>query len=363
VGSDQATQVSAPDRAQAVADAGRPRSWWDRVLASDFFVLLLTMGFIVVMVPFTNGLLSQGNLLNILSNYWPLLLVVAGQTFVLITAGIDLSQTGIVALSNVIGVMLVTEVASADLFGDTPFWNVLFGEQGGVLGSSLGAVLVAFLIMVVIGAAVGMFNGWAVAVVGMPAFMVTLTVMMFVSAFAIWTTKSDNIRSLPPAFMSVSNQWIAGLIALVAVVIAHLVLSRTLLGRWLYAIGVNRAAAQVTGVPVARVVMSAYALSGAYAALGAILYAARLSAGRPTLASDLLIDVIGAAVIGGVSLMGGRGRISGAAFGALFFVVLTNALNLVGLTFYAIMVVKGLVILGAVGLDVLRSRRERRGQS
>lgn len=359
----QADAVDDKQPGSAATEVNSPRSLWDRVLAADSFVLLLTVGFVIVMIPFTNGLLSTGNLLNILSNYWPLLLVVVGQAFVLITAGIDLSQTGIIALSNVVGVMLVVETADADLFGDTPFWNVLFGPDGGVLGSGFASVLVAFLVMVLIGSLIGMFNGWAVSVVGMPAFMVTLTVMMFVSALAIWTTRSDNVRNLPPAFAGVSNHWVAGAIAVTTVVAAHLILSRTLLGRWLYAIGINPSAAKVTGIPVTRVVTAAYALSGAYTALAAILYAARLGAGRPTLASDLLIDVIGAAVIGGVSLMGGRGRISGAAYGALFFVVLTNALNLVGLTFDTIMWVKGFVILGAVSLDVLRTRRERGNRS
>jgi len=312
------------------------------------------------MAPFAGGLLSEANLLNILSNYWPLLLVVVGQTFVLITAGIDLSQTGIIALSNVLGVMLVTTAADVNLFGATPFWNILFAEDGGVLGSGTVSVLVAFAIMMGIGALIGAFNGWAVQSFGMPAFMVTLTVMMFTSAVAIWSTSSENVRNLPPTFLALNNTWLAGVVAVIGVVVAHFFLSKTVYGRWLYALGINAKAARVTGIPVVRVTVMAYAISGAYAATGAILYAARLDAGRPTLASSLLMDVIGAAVIGGVSLMGGRGRVVGVAFGALFFVVLTNALNLVGLPFYTIMWIKGFVIVAAVALDVLRTTRERR---
>lgn len=339
------------------ADARRPL--WRRFLDSDLFVLGLTVVVVVVVVPFTHGFLTSGNLLNVASNFWPLLLIVIGQTFVLIAGGIDLSQTAIMAFTSVFGTMLVTTSAAPTLYAKSPFWGIFFTESGGILGSGLG-VGAAWLIMLGLGALVGALNGMFVARVGMPPFMVTLTTTLFITAFTVWSTKSENILNLPPAYDWLATDWVAGCIAVVIAVLAHVVLSRSVYGQWLYSTGINSRTAQVSGVPVRRVIVFAYLLSGLFTAMGAALYTARLGAGRPTLGANLLMDVIGAAVIGGVSLMGGRGRITGAALGVLFFVVLTNALNLMGLEFYTIMWIKGLVILIAVAIDTLRTRMESR---
>ncbi|MGC3954692.1 MAG: ABC transporter permease [Propionicimonas sp.] len=346
-------QVATRDAAAAPAEK---QAIWRRFLDSDLFVLGLIVVLVLVMLPFTSGrLLSQGNLLNVASNFWPLLLVVIGQTFVLIAAGIDLSQTAILAFTSVFGAMLVMTVADPAMYAKSPFWGILFHENGGLLGSGAG-VFVAWLVMIALGGLIGALNGYSVARIGMPPFMVTLTVMLFMTAFTVWSTKSENILNLPPAYDWLANGWVAAALGIAMAVVAHFVLSRSVYGQWLYATGINRRTAEVSGVPVRRVILFAYVLSGAFTALGAALYTARLGAGRPTLGSNLLMDVIGAAVIGGISLMGGRGRITGAALGVLFFVVLTNALNLMGLEFYTIMWIKGLVILAAVAIDVLRAR-------
>lgn len=344
------------ERGRSQSPPAEKRAVWRRLLDSDLFVLGLTVLLVVMMLPFTSGrLLSPGNLLNVASNFWPLLLVVIGQTFVLIVGGIDLSQTAILAFTSVFGGMLVMTAADPAMYAKSPFWGILFGENGGVLGSGIG-VFVAWLVMIGLGAVIGSLNGYSVARIGMPPFMVTLTMMLFMTAFTVWSTKSENILNLPPAYGWLANGWVAAAIGGLVAVLAHVILSRSVYGHWLYATGINRRTAEVSGVPVRRVILFAYVLSGSFTALGAALYTARLGAGRPTLGSNLLMDVIGAAVIGGVSLMGGRGRITGAALGVLFFVVLTNALNLMGLEFYTIMWIKGAVILAAVAIDVVRTR-------
>ncbi len=128
------------------------------------------------------------------------------------------------------------------------------------------------------------------------------------------------------------------------------------MGRWFYATGSNQRTSKVSGVPVARVIIMAYVLSGMFAAMGAVFYSARLGAGRPTLGATLLLDVVGATVIGGTSLFGGKGKIMWTVFGVLFFVLLDNSLNLLNLSFYWVQIVKGSVILLAATLDVLRTR-------
>jgi ribose/xylose/arabinose/galactoside ABC-type transport system permease subunit len=152
-------------------------------------------------------------------------------------------------------------------------------------------------------------------------------------------------------------------IALSVAVAAHILLNATVFGRWVLAIGMNRKAAEISGVPVRRVIVAVYVLSAVCAAIGALLYSTRLEAGRPTLGEGtFLLDVIGAAVIGGTSLFGGKAKIIWTFFGVLFFVLLSNTLNLMNLSSFQVDMVKGGVILGAALLDVLRTRlmRERR---
>lgn len=351
-------------QSQPTVESGEPGpavALLGRAFRSDLFVLFLTVAVVLAALPFTSHLLSVGNLANIASNYWPLLLIVIGQTFVLITAGIDLSQTAILAVTNVFGVMLITSQADANLFGKSPFWGILFDAEGGLLGSGGVSVVLAWLVMMALGAAVGLINGVAVSYIQMPPFMVTLATMLFVSAFTVWATKSENVRNPPSLYLSLSNGYVAAAVGVVAAVIAYLLLNRSVLGRWLYAIGINERTARVSGVPTRAVMIAAYVLSGLFTAVGAALYSARLGAGRPTLGSGVLLDVIGSAVIGGVSLMGGRGRITGVVLGVLFFVVLTNVLNLAGLAFYTIMWIKGLVIVAAVAIDTVRSRGAKAG--
>ncbi len=133
-------------------------------------------------------------------------------------------------------------------------------------------------------------------------------------------------------------------------------LGRSLYGQWLYAVGHNPKAALISGVPVARVIICAYIVSGACAAIAAILYTGRLETGSPVLGQKVLLDVIGATVLGGTSLYGGRGRVMGTVSGAFFLTVLDNSLNLMNLSYFTIMMAKGAVILLAAAIDTVRHR-------
>jgi ribose/xylose/arabinose/galactoside ABC-type transport system permease subunit len=141
------------------------------------------------------------------------------------------------------------------------------------------------------------------------------------------------------------------------VLAAHLLLARTLLGRWLYAVGHNARAAHVSGVPVAGVTVAAYVASGVLAALAAVLLTGQAETASPVLGQRMLLDVIAATVIGGVSLFGGRGRVLGALFGVLFIRLLDNSLTLLDLDYFVIQMVKGAVILLAALLDAWRNVR------
>ena len=153
-------------------------------------------------------------------------------------------------------------------------------------------------------------------------------------------------------------------IAVAVALAAHTLLNRTVFGRQVFAIGANRRAAEISGVPVRRVIVAVFTISALCATVGAILYSTRLEAGRPTLGEgNFLLDVIGATVIGGTSLFGGKGKIIWTVFGVLFFVLLSNTLNLMNLSSFHIDMVKGAVIVAAALLDVLRTRLMRGGGS
>jgi ribose transport system permease protein len=304
---------------------------------------------------------SRRNIANLLSNVWPLLVLVIGQMFVLIVGGIDLSQTSIMAVTSVIGAMFIATRFDPAKFQHNPLWNVVFSEQGGLLAGSSCAVPVAILVMLVVGIFIGFLNGIAVAKLKMPPFMVTLVAMSFFSGLAIYLTRSENIMYLPDSFITIGKGAIgpvpsALLIVVSITALAFVVLNLSVLGRWFYAVGQNIRTARVSGIPTERVVILAYVFSGFCAAIGSILYSARLEAGRPTLGTNLLLDVIGAAVIGGISLFGGKGKVLWAVYGVLFFVILDNSLNKMPLEFYSIDIIKGCVILMAALLDALRTR-------
>lgn len=344
------------------APPSRRRALLRRLFAGEGFVALLIVVYVIAMSPFAQGMLSERNLLNVLSNFWPLAIIVIGQTFVLVLAGIDLAQTAIINLTNTVGALLVARMLEPTLFQGSALWNVVIGPEGGPLGGGWPGIVLAVLIVVAIGALLGSLNGLAIARLKMPPFMVTLGTMLLFSAVAVWLTRSENVTNLPDEYIAIGQAQVWGALtvpAIIAVVLglaAHYILSRTPFGGWLYAAGTSRQAAIISGVPYKRVVITAYALSGVFATVGGLLYSARLEAGRPTLADDLLLDVIGAAVIGGVSLFGGKGSVIGAALGALFFVVLSNSLNLLNLPFTLVFIVKGLVIVAAALLDVVRTR-------
>ena len=240
--------------------------------------------------------------------------------------------------------------------------------------------------MLVAGTAIGLFNGYFVAAHRMPAFMVTLVSLMLFSSAAIWLTQSQNIVNLPAGFTNLGAGDVVSvyfgekleatikrrdllpfvtypmMIAVALAVAAHVVLRFTVFGRYVYAVGNNAKTAEISGVPVQRVMIVVFAFSGFCAAAAAIIYSGRLGGGRPTIGSGgMLLDIIGATVIGGTSFAGGKGKISWTFIGVVFFVLLGNSLNYMGLSAFYVDVVKGGIILLAAALDVGRTRILARG--
>jgi ribose/xylose/arabinose/galactoside ABC-type transport system permease subunit len=230
------------------------------------------------------------------------------------------------------------------------------------------ATALGILTFLGIGATIGLFNGICVASLRVPSFIATLAVMMAGTGAAVWyaSTVSDTISigGLPSAFRLIGYGSVAGVpVALIFSVgmlaAVHLVLSRTVPGRWITALGHNSVAARISGVPIRAVTIAVFMASGLCAGLAAMIYTSRIETGLPTLGQNMLLDIVGAAVIGGVSLFGGRGSIWMVLAGVAFLCALDKSLQLLGLSLFVVLAVKGVAILAAAILDAARHRRNR----
>lgn len=354
--------MTRPARATGPGDSVRGIA--QRILMSEQFVLYLGLAIFLIVLPLAPRIATPGNFSNLLSNFWPLLVIAIGQTYVMILGGIDLSQIAVVAVASVLGAAVMTLGADPTLFEKSVLWGLVLDETGGIFSGGWWSVPAGVTTMLLVGALIGALTGAIIANLEIPAFMMTLVALLFFSAFAVYLTRSENVTNLPDAYSAIADRGIFGVlswsaaIAVSVAVSAHVLLSRTVFGRWMYAVGMNARAARISGVPVRRVIFWCYVISGVCAAVGSVLYSARLDMGRPAFGDNLnlLLDVIGATVIGGTSLFGGRGKILWTVYGVILFVLLSNALNLLNLSYFTVLIVKGGVILGAAWLDVQRRR-------
>ena len=272
----------------------------------------------------TDTFFTSANLSNVLRQNAFIAILAAGMTFVILTGGIDLSVGSVVGLSGVICAGLLAAGVNVAV----------------AIGAGAGVGLTA-----------GLVNGVAVTMLRVPAFVVTLAMMLVVRGAAFKYTDARTITGLPAAFGTLSGGVATATIMVAVFLVAWIVLSRTPLGRHVYAVGGNVQAAWLSGVRVTRVQMAVYATSGLAAGVAGVLVASRLNAGYPRAGEYYELDAIAAVVVGGTSLFGGRGSIWGTLAGAFFIGILNNALNLYQVSTYDQMIVKGAVLLAATSLD------------
>lgn len=276
------------------------------------------------------------NLINVLVQASMLSILALGMTVVMVGGGIDLSLPANMALSAILGSMAMIAADS---------------------------VLLGCLVMLACGAAIGAFNGFAVARLRMIPFVVTLAMMTMAGGFSVWITGSVSISAQPERFFDLflSRPFgvpMAILIAAAALVVVQALMGLTRFGWQVYAVGTNPAAARISRVPVERVLFLTYVISGLMAGLAAIVVTARLGSASANVGNDsVILDVVTACVIGGVSIYGGVGRPVGAVIGALVVLILGNVFNLLGVSFFVSLMVKGAIIIALVALDA-RLRRD-----
>lgn len=277
---------------------------------------------------------TTNNLLEVVRQVSAIAILAAGGTFVILTSGIDLSA------GSALGVTAMVAIVMAN--SDAP-WIV--------------AVVVALLA----GAIIGAINGVFIARFALPAFIVTLAALTYLRGFVYVGTGGTTLvpENVGYSWIGQGNLLgipIAAIVMLVVYVIGWFLLERTVFGRQIYAIGGNAQAARLSGIPVRRVVFLVYVVAGLCAGIAGIIVSARLESAVPDLGTGYELNAIAAIVLGGTSLMGGRGSLLGTLVGALFIAVLSNGMTLLNVQSFYQQIIMGAVILLAVFVDRVRRR-------
>ena len=290
------------------------------------------IGLIIIFIVFS--LLSPvfftaPNLINIMQQSAINAIVALGMTLVIISAGIDLSVGPVAALAAVVCASLMVAGVSVPL-----------------------AVIAALLV----GALYGLFNGVLIAYAGLQPFIVTLGGLSLCRAIALIYTGGNPIFGIPSSFRSFINGSVLGIpcpiiIAAVVAIVLYIILTKTPLGEYIFAVGGNEEAARVCGVPVAKTKIAVYVISGVLAAIAALILVGRLGAAEPTLGNLWEMNAIAAAAIGGASLMGGKGSVFGTILGAIILGSLTNGFTLLNVQSFYQLLATGIIIIVAMLVD------------
>ena len=297
------------------------------------YIALLLL--VILMALIAPNFFSVKNGLNIAQAVSINAVIASGMTVVILTAGIDLSVGSIVAASGVATVLLL---------------------NGGV------PTVIAALVAILVGALIGLINGAIIAYLALPAFIVTLGALTYTRGIAYSMHGGPVQIAGESGIESIGNGSIGGIPMPVFIMIFvywffWFLLERTKFGRHVYAVGGNPQAARLSGIDVKKVLMSVYVISGVTAGLAGLMFASRVRSGQVTAGVGYELDAITAVILGGTSLFGGRGRIFGTLIGALLIGVLSNGLVLLGVPIYTQLMIKGGVIILAVAIDTLRSKR------
>ncbi len=320
--------VAAPE-----AVVARRPSRFGFLLSLTLLGLLLLMW--AVLGATTRTFLTENNLLNLMRQASIFAIIAMGQTFVIITGGIDLSVGTVLGFASVILALL--------LKADVP-------------------IVLAILLTLGMGAAIGVFHGFGVVQMGLPPFIMTLATLTALRGVGFLITNGSTISGLPDAFTNVSRQNFLGIPSLFWMVIlvaipAYVFLQHSRWGRYLFAIGSNAEAARLSGVNVKRMIYLAYTLSALLAAFAGVMTTSRLSIGTANTGQGWELQSIASSVIGGTSLFGAVGSIQGPLLGSFLLTTIANGANLLNVNPFWQLIITGVLIIVIVYFDQLRRRR------
>ncbi len=283
----------------------------------------------VFLCVFTDTFASYNNIMQVLRQAAVYAIMGTGMTFVIISGAVDLSQGSLLAFCCVFAGMTI---------------------------NATGNMWLGMLVAVVIGALAGSVNGLVIAFIKIPPFIMTLGTMYIFRGLTLWVTNSTQIAVNHERFKFIGQGFLLGIpfpvyVFIAIGILAHVILSKTATGRYVYAIGSNAETARIE-----RNIIKIYAISGISIGLAAIVYMSRLSAAQPTAGQSYEMEAIAAAVIGGVSMSGGSGSVFGTLIGAVTVAVIRNGLVLLGVQSYFTQIVVGAIIVVAVSIDFIRKR-------
>lgn len=303
-------------------------------ILSKYGMVLILVLMVLCMTAVKPVFIRSANIINIFRQVSVIGTLAFGVTLIIITGGIDLSSGSVVAL---VGVITAT-----------------FASPG-------QSVTVAILMGLVVGAACGLFNGAVLALTRIPPFIVTLGMMTAARGAALLFTDGRPVSDISTEFLYLGSGNI-GIIPVPVIIflsmglLTHIILRKSKFGKTIYALGGNEQATKVCGISVNKVLVVVYTYAGIMSAVGGIILTSRVSSGNPIAGTGYELDAIASAVIGGTSLTGGVGYISGTIIGALIIGVLNNGLTLIGVSPYWQQIIKAIIIIGAVVLDSYRHK-------
>ncbi|MBU5307811.1 ribose ABC transporter permease [Clostridioides mangenotii] len=290
----------------------------------------------IIMSVASSNFLTMDNLVNVMRQISINAILAVGMTFVIITAGIDLSVGAVIALT---GTLWAATVVNYNM----PIW-------------------VGILLALIIGGLLGVVKGLIISTQNLPPFIVTLAMLTIISGLSFVFTGGRPISVNTDAFKMIGRGYIGPIpipviIMIIVVIAGHYLLKKTAFGRHVLAVGGNPEAARLCGVKVTSVIVKVYALAGVLTALAGIILSSRLASGSPTVGDGAELDAIAAVVLGGTNMMGGSGSILGTCIGVGIIGILGNGLNLLGVSSYNQMIIKGLVMLFAIWINNLKLKK------
>lgn len=324
-----ATTATKPATTKDDVSTGKKITTWMLNNGALVGLILLCVGLFIA----TPHFLTVNNVINIGVQAATVAILAFGMTFVIVTAGIDLSVGAVAALGGMVSAYSFSELG-------LPGWLTL-------------------IIGLLCGLAAGAICGIAISYGKLPAFIATLAMMSIARGATLVISQGSPIPSAPAVNWMGSNVGrlpVPILMMAIAGFACWFILSRTVLGRSMYAIGGNIEAARLSGLPVKRILISVYALCGLFAGLAGLVMTGRLSSAQPQAGVSYELDAIAAVVIGGASLAGGNGKATGTLIGAILLAVIRNGLNILNVSSFWQQIVIGLVIALAVGFDVIRNK-------
>jgi putative xylitol transport system permease protein len=313
-----------------------------RLIIQEYGIFLAFLLLAFILSVSNQYFLTPGNISNVLLQTSINGILAIGMTFVILTRGIDLSVGSVVALAGIVSASFATTSATAGIVG-APY-----------------SPFVALPIGLLVGIACGAIVGVIVSRFSVPAFVATLGMLSAARGMTLIYGGGKPVPALTPDFRWIGTGSVFGVpmpVVLFAVVflLSWYVLNRTRFGRYIYAVGGNPHAANTSGINVSRLRFSVYVISGGLSGLAGMILSARTGSALPQAGIAYELDAIAAVVIGGTSLSGGVGRITGTLIGALIIGVMNNGLDLMGIQSYYQQVLKGALIVGAVMLDQKRN--------